>query len=99
MVERQARDLAIRVRVPIQVQIFLLKFDNIIILYNICNAFSFYFFNTRQISLLVLLGFYGLFNISSQINVRKFKLGCLRVPLVKIIINSRTWKVSEQPFN
>ena len=27
MVERQARDLEVRVRVPVQVQIFLLKFD------------------------------------------------------------------------
>ena len=28
MVERQARDLEVRVRVPVQVQIFLLKFNN-----------------------------------------------------------------------
>ena len=28
MVVRQARDLEVRVRVPVQVQIFLLKFDN-----------------------------------------------------------------------
>ena len=28
MVERQARDLEARVRVPVQVQFFLLKFDN-----------------------------------------------------------------------
>ena len=27
MVERQARDLEVRVRVPVQVQIFLLKFN------------------------------------------------------------------------
>ena len=31
MVERQARDLEVRVRVPVQVQIFLLKFNNEII--------------------------------------------------------------------
>ena len=29
MIERQARDLEVRVRVPFQVQIFLLKFNNI----------------------------------------------------------------------
>ena len=28
MVERQSRDLEVRVRVPVQVQIFLLKFNN-----------------------------------------------------------------------
>ena len=29
MVERQARDLEVQVRVPVQVQIFLLRFDNV----------------------------------------------------------------------
>ena len=29
MVERKARDLEVRVRVPVQVKIFLLKFDNV----------------------------------------------------------------------
>ena len=29
MVERQARGLEVRVRVPVQVQIFLLKFNNV----------------------------------------------------------------------
>ena len=28
MIERQARDLEVRVRVPVQVQIFLLEFDD-----------------------------------------------------------------------
>ena len=31
MVERQARDLEVRIRVPVQDQIFLLKFDNVIL--------------------------------------------------------------------
>ena len=33
MAERQARDLKVRVRVPVQVQMFLLKFDNELTLY------------------------------------------------------------------
>ena len=33
MVHRQARDLEVRVRVPVQTQIFVLKFNNLIKLY------------------------------------------------------------------
>jgi hypothetical protein len=40
MVDCQARDLEVRIRVPIQVQIFLLKFNKIYM--NIINIYTFY---------------------------------------------------------